>query len=126
MDINEKAEEAMRMLDTQIGELLSIKEAFKNKEISSIDGLEKISQWKLRTVKLLSEKVHPQEAKNLDEKSEWTLSGEPLTSFRKTSDMYFSFLTTLKEKIEKQPRDILSAPVKFDPLPFELKKRRLY
>jgi hypothetical protein len=110
MNLNEQAHEAIKMIDAQISELLSIKDAFKQKNISSADGLEKIEEWKERTIELLSQKVHPNEALNLEKKNEWLLSEDPLTSFRKTIDVYSSFLNTLKGEIEKHPADIISTP----------------
>ncbi len=111
MNLNEQALEAIKMIDSQISELISIKDAFKQKIISSADGLEKMEEWKGRTIELLSQKIHPNEGLNLDKKNEWLLSEDPLTSFRKTADMYASFLNNLKEEIEKHPGDILSTPV---------------
>ncbi len=111
MNLNEQAHEAIKMIDAQMSELLSIKDAFKQKNFSSADGLEKMEEWKERTIELLSQKVHPNEALNLAKKNEWLLSEDPLTSFRKTADMYTSFLNTLKEEIEKHPVNVFSPPV---------------
>ena len=111
MNLNEQVQEAIQMIDAQIRELLSIKDDFKQKKISSADGLEIMEEWKERTIKLLSQKVHPNEGLNLDKRNEWLLSEDPLTSFRKTADMYSSFLNTLKKEIEKHPGDIFAAPV---------------
>lgn len=111
MNLNEQAQEAIKMIDAQISELLSIKDAFKQKKISSAEGLEKIKEWKESTVELLSQKVNPNEGLNLDKRNDWLLSDDPLTSFRKTADMYSSFVKTLKEEIEKHPSDFFSTPV---------------
>jgi hypothetical protein len=70
-----------------------------------------MEQWKERTIKLLSQKVHPKEGLKLDQRNEWLLSEDPLTSFRKTAAMYSSFLTTLKEEIKKHPGNVFAAPV---------------
>lgn len=111
MVLDVQAQEAIKTIDTQIMELLAIRDSFKQRKISSADGLEKMGEWKVRTVELLSQKVHPNEGINLDKKNEWALSEDPLTSFRKTVELYISFLKLLKEKIEKNPGDIFSAPI---------------
>ena len=111
MNLNEQAQEAIKMIDAQTSELLSIKDDFKKKRFSSADGLEKMEQWKERTIKLLSQKVHPKEGLKLDQRNEWLLSEDPLTSFRKTAAMYSSFLNTLKEEIKKHPGNVFAAPV---------------
>ena len=111
MSVEEKAKEAITMIDNQTGALEEIgKLVEKNRDTGT--AFEKLKRWKSRTIRLLSEKVNPDEGKELEGKTMTSITiGQPLLNLANESIMYLSFLKSLREELEEHPEDYFSIPI---------------
>lgn len=111
MELNKEAEKATALIGTQLDELHTIVErARDDKDFEA--GRERLRRWKSRTVKLLSEQIHPKEGEKLKKKYKLgVVVGQPLRNLAEEADMFRGFLLSLMEELEEHPEDILRAPV---------------
>jgi hypothetical protein len=106
MSITRKAEIASEMILVQIDELDKIvKDAIPTRDITTAG--ERMGRWKIRTVRILSEKVNTRESKSLESKragSYWP--GEPLSYVTVEHEIYRAFLTSLLEELKNHPEEL--------------------
>jgi predicted nucleotide-binding protein len=111
MSVEERAKEAVNMIENQMTELREIVAcATQDRNFKTAD--ERLARWKSRTVHLLSQKINPDEGNKLKEirKTSWNMYDE-LENIRDEADMYGAFLQSLREELEKHPEDILAIPI---------------
>lgn len=110
MSIEEKAKEAIAMIDAQEMVLENIGKRLIEDEDTDA-AFERLQRWKSRTIRLLSEKVNPEEGKKLEDKYRTSVSIYPMKDFAKEGIMYLSFLKSLREELEERPEDYFSIPI---------------
>jgi len=111
MSTDEKAKEAIKVIEDQLKTLIEIVDRasldhnFKTAE-------ERIARWKSRTVRLLSEKINRKEATKLEETRmlSWNRY-DHLANLEKEADMYGAYLQALKEELTEHPEDAFSTPI---------------
>ena len=113
MSVEEKAKEAIAMIDAQEMALKEVGRKLRVNEDTDA-AFERLQRWKSRTIRLLSEKVNPEEGKKLEEKYRTTVSIYPMEDFAKETIMYLSFLKSLSEDLEERPEDYFSIPIPSD------------
>ena len=106
-----KAQEAIRIVEVQLGELFDIANTAKSSSDAHL-GFEKLNRWKARTVRLLSENIHPDEGQKLQKKETYSFRtyGDPLENLLEAVHIYSGFLGSLREELEKHPENILDVP----------------
>ncbi len=113
MEVNRKAQEAVNMIEAQLKELVSILDLVqRDKDYSS--ARERLNRWQSRTVKLLSEKVNPEEGTQLEGKFRRIAYHTEMENISADVDMYCAFLISLRETLEQHPEDLLSVETKED------------
>ena len=106
-----KVQKIIGMITNQARELNGIVDRAKEDEHYHA-AFEALTRWKKRTVRLLSEEVHPNEGKRLADKEKTSfIMGDPLRNLVDEADMYIGFLRSLVEELEKHPEDVLSVPM---------------
>jgi predicted nucleotide-binding protein len=112
MSINEKQEAAIELIDKVVDELRDIADTAK-KDRDTDAGFERLHRWKDRSVKLLSDKISPNEGKKLNGKKLGSFSMlDPLLNLIDEANMYLAFLKSLREELEKHPEDIIDIPTR--------------
>lgn len=107
MEINEKAQKAIGMVKSRGKELSTIVERVRSDSDFST-AKERLRRWKSRTIKLLSEQIHPDEAVKLKKIRKTSfIMGESLRNFVDETNMYRGFILSLREELEKHPQDVL-------------------
>lgn len=110
----DKVQKIIDMIANQAGELKDILNRARKDEHYHA-AFEALRRWKTRTVRLLSEEVHPNEGKKLADKEKTSfIMGDPLRNLADEADMYVGFLRSLVEELEKHPEDVLSVPMPSD------------
>lgn len=111
MSIEEKAKEAISMIESQITDLREIVDrASQDRNFKTAD--ERLSRWKARTVSLLSENVNPNEGKKLEKVRKMSFDMyDKLKDIQDEADKYGAFLQSLVEELDKHPKDIFSIPI---------------
>lgn len=107
MEIDKKAQAAIEMIQIQLKELIDIVRHARE-DVDSTE--ERLKRWKSRTVKLLSDKINPEEGLKLQEITR-NFASYPVDDILYDSNQYRAFLSSLKEELEKHPEDVLSVPV---------------
>ena len=111
MTLPPRREEAIKIVSKQLEELVGIsKDA-----VSSGDarlGFERLNRWKVRTVRLVSENIHPNEGQKLQKKETFSFRtyGNPLENLFEVVNIYLGFLGSLREELERHPEDVLDVP----------------
>lgn len=105
-EMKEKIQKAIVMIEEQEKELSEIVKIAAN---DSDSGREKLKRWKTRTIRLLTEKIHPDEGKKLEKTGPVYIMGQPVQGILREVDLYCAFLNSLKEELAKHPEDVLSA-----------------
>ncbi len=108
MEIDKKAQAAIEMIQIQLKELIDIVSHAREDNDSTI---ERLRRWKSRTVKLLSDRINPEEGLKLQEITRNFTSWDPVDDILYDSKQYRAFLSSLKEELEKHPEEVLSVPV---------------
>jgi predicted nucleotide-binding protein len=111
MSIEEKAKEAINMIENQIAALREIVDrASQDRNFKTAD--ERLIRWKARTVSLLSETVNPNEGKKLEEERKMSFDMyNPLENIQDEADMYGAFLQSLVEELGEHPEYVFSIPI---------------
>jgi hypothetical protein len=103
--------EAIRIVEVQLGELLGIANTAKSSRDARL-GFEKLNRWKARTVRLLSENIHPSEGQKLKDKPTYSFRtyGIALENLLDAVSIYSGFLESLLDELERHPEDVLNVP----------------
>lgn len=105
MEIGKKTQEAIEMIAVQLKELMDIVSSGRE---DSAATTERLKRWKSRTVKLLSDKINPDEGKKLQGIERNWSSYDPFDDILHDSNEYRAFLLSLKEELEKHPDEIIA------------------
>lgn len=115
MSISDEAQKAVEMIDRQLEELSSIVEQ------ASEDGdyksaMQRIQNWKPRTLRLIGEIVHPDELAALKKMPRliWSVTDRGEGTVFRTTERYCTFLSSLKNEIRRTPEAILISPLRAD------------
>ena len=108
MEIDKKAQAAIELIDVQLKELTDIVSRVREDVDSTRENLKR---WKSRTVKLLSDKVCPEEGMKLQESTRNFASYDPGNDILYDAKQYRALLSSLKEELEKHPDEVLSVPM---------------
>ncbi|OGO07019.1 MAG: hypothetical protein A2Z76_04235 [Chloroflexi bacterium RBG_13_56_8b] len=112
MSVEEKAKEAINMIEGQMAELREIVVRV-TQDSNFRTAKERLARWKSRTANLLSKNVGYGEGKRLQETRKSSFDRyNPLVNIQDEADMYGAFLQSLTEELNKHPEDVfsLSAP----------------
>ena len=115
MTISSGVQEAISILDQQGSELMQIaKDAMSSRDPRL--GFERLQRWRERTVRLVAEKVHPNEGQKLQKKETFSIRtyGDPLDNLVDAVSVYTGYLGSLREELEKHPEDVLNVPAHSD------------
>jgi hypothetical protein len=106
-----RAKEAINIILQQEKELLIIASSAQSSGDARL-GFEKLDRWKARTVRLISENIHPDEGQKLQKKQTYSINtyGIPLENLLEAVIIYSGFLESLREELERHPEDVLDAP----------------
>lgn len=108
MSLQEKAIEAIQMLDDQLKELQQIANERRSSE-DYIKPREKLERWKERTSHLIEKKINTSEASKFMNKRKSTARiNDPWGNLMDRINLYSSFLETLKEEIHEHPEGMFS------------------
>lgn len=103
-----KAQKALEVIDKQLNDLTDIYSSTIKDRTFPL-GFEKLTRWRIRTIRLLTQYVHPDEGKKLERKAPQGIpTGTPQSRYLAETQGYLSFLMTLQEELQKYPEDILS------------------
>jgi len=107
--------EPIRIVEVQLGELLGIANTAKSSRDARL-GFEKLNRWKARTVRLLSENIHPNEGQKLKDKPTYSFRtyGIALENLLDAVSIYSGFLESLLNELERHPEDVLNVPTPSD------------
>ena len=109
-----RAEEAINIVIKQLEELDDIANSARSSGDTRL-GYERLHRWRSRTVRLLSENIHPNEGQKLkDIKQAFSLFGGPLGSLVKEANWCRTFLESLRQELERHPEYVLDAPISSD------------
>ena len=112
--MEERAARAIEMIDEQVQELSRIVErAGKDGDFAAAG--ERMRRWKTRTVTLLSEHVHPDEAEKLTRRSLRQVRRHPRLNLQNEAKIYRAFLSSLREVLKTHPEEVLS-PIPAEPV----------
>lgn len=104
-----KSKSAINMINEQI-EALDVITQRANRDGDSETAREKLKRWKLRTVKLLTERVSQAEGRRLEKKEKHVFHmGDWFRNLTEEADMYKGLLVALREEIENHPEDVFSS-----------------
>lgn len=106
-----KSEKAIKIIDKQLKELAGIAISAKSSGDTRL-GFERLHRWKARTVSLLSENIHPNEGKKLQDKKtpSYMTYGIILDNLLEAVHIYSVFLGSLREELKRYPEYILDVP----------------
>ena len=112
MTLPPRVEEALDIVIQQLAELNDIAKNAKSSGDIRL-GFERLLRWKARTVRLLSENIHPDEGQKLQKKETYSFRtyGDPLENLLEAVHIYSGFLGSLREELEKHPENILDVPI---------------
>jgi len=110
-----RVEEAINIVFKQLEELTDIARSARSSDNAHL-GFEKLNRWKARTIRLLSENIHPNEGQKLKDKPTYSFStyGIPLENLIHAVSIYSGFLVSLIEELKVHPEDVLDAPIPSD------------
>jgi predicted nucleotide-binding protein len=113
MDTDNKAQEAIKIIESQLSELSSLFESTRTGRDFDT-ATEKLVRWKTRTIRLLSDKISHSEGSKLEQIRRNWVTYDKLGDFKHDVDKYSAFLYTLKEELKSHPEDIFLAEIKQD------------
>ena len=115
MTTPQRAEEAINIILQQEKELLIIASSAHTSGDARL-GFERLKRWKARTVRLVSENIHPDEGQKLQKKETYSFRtyGIPVENLLEAVNIYLGFLGSLREELEKHPEDVLNSPTTLD------------
>ena len=107
-----RVEEAINIVFKQLEELTDIAKSAMSSCNAQL-GFEKLNRWKARTIRLLSENIHPNEGQKLKDKPTYSFRtyGIALENLVDAVSIYSGFLVSLLEELKVHPEDVLDAPV---------------
>jgi len=111
MSVEEETREAVDMITNQMTALREIVErASQDRNFNAAD--ERLSRWKSRTVRLLSEKVNSIEGKKFEDTRlrSWSMFSH-LEDIQSEADLYGAFLQSLMEELSEHSEDYFSIPI---------------
>jgi uncharacterized protein (TIGR02391 family) len=111
MTVSPRATEALHITAKQLAALNGVAKGAKSSRDPRL-GFERFHRWKARTVRLLSESVHPNEGKKLQDKQTFSMKtyGDPLENLLESVDICSRFLVSLTEELGSHPEDVLDVP----------------
>ncbi len=111
MTTTPKPEEAIKIIDKQLKELTGIAISARSSRDARL-GFERLNRWKARTVRLLSENIHPDEGQKLKDKPTYSMRtfGIALENLLDAVSIYSGFLESLLEELKAHPEDVLDVP----------------
>ena len=111
MTVSPRAAEAIYIIVKQLGALNGIAKSAKSSGDARL-GFERLGRWKARTVRLLSESIHPNEGQKLQDKQTFSFRtyGDPLDNLLDAVRIYSGFLVSLSEELKNHPEDVLDVP----------------
>jgi len=102
---------AMLCIKNQLRDLVEIRDGVRA-DLAFDRARERLMRWKVRTVRLLGEKVHPSEGEKLHAKEKSSfIAGAPLLNFEDEVNIYSGFLWALLETVGLHPQEVLDAPL---------------
>jgi predicted nucleotide-binding protein len=106
-----KSEKAIKIIDKQLKELAGIAISAKSSGDTRL-GFERLHRWKARTVSLLSENIHPNEGRKLQDTKtpSYMTYGIILDNLLEAVHIYSVFLGSLREELKRYPEYILDVP----------------
>lgn len=106
-----RAAKAIHIVVKQLAELSGIARSAKSSGDTRL-GFERLRRWKVRTVSLLSENIHPNEGQKLQDTQapSFRTYGIILDNLLEAVDIYSGFLRSLREELKKHPECILDVP----------------
>jgi predicted nucleotide-binding protein len=109
--VNITGEKALELLDERLQELSSIvKRASFDFDYEA--GEERLKRWKSRTVKLISENVHPREGEKLLKKYlNSSITRRPQENLEDGAKLYRGFLLSLRGELQDHPGDIIAPEI---------------
>ncbi len=109
--INITGDKALELLDEQLQELSSIvKRASFDFDYEA--GEERLKRWKSRTVKLISENIHPQEGDKLLKKYLSSANTKrPQENLEDGVKLYRGFLLSLRGELQDCPKDVIAPEI---------------
>lgn len=116
MNMEEKAQESIVMIEKQLDELQAIPGYLKDSESSDV-LFEKLKRWKERTVGLLTKNASLEEGEKLK-----NIYVGYTHSLEGRIKIYRSFLISLKDEIEKHPESIFSATKEVETMSLDQKE----
>jgi len=111
MSTEEKAKEAISMIESLMADSREIvASASQDRDFNAAN--ERLSRWKSRAVRLLSEKVNSIEGKRLKDKhlGSWSYVNE-LDNIQDEANLYYASLQSLMEDLNEHPEDYFSMPI---------------
>ena len=111
MTTTPKLEKAIKIVDKQLKELTGIAISARSSRDTRL-GFERLHRWKARTVRLLSENIHPDEGQKLQKKESFSFRtyGDALENLLEAVHIYSGFLGSLREELKRYPEYILDVP----------------
>jgi uncharacterized protein (TIGR02391 family) len=111
MTVSPRTAEATHIIAKQLAALNGIAKSAKSSRDPRL-GFERFHRWKARTIRLLSESVHPNEGKKLQDKQTFSMKtyGDPLENLVESVDICSRFLVSLSEELRNHPEDVLNVP----------------
>jgi len=111
MTLPPRVKEAINIVIKQLEELNDIAKSARSSGDARL-GFERLHRWKARTVRLLSENIHPDEGQKLQKKETYSFRtyGEPFENLLEAVHIYSGFLVSLHEELKKHPEYILDVP----------------
>ena len=122
MEIDKKAQAAIEMIQIQLKELIDIV-SHAREDVDSTE--ERLKRWKSRTVKLLSDKINPEEGLKLQEITR-NFASYPVDDNLYDSNQYRAFLSSLKEELEKHPEGVIATETEKRPPVLVEEKPKLF
>jgi uncharacterized protein (TIGR02391 family) len=109
--VSSRPAEAIYIIIKQLAALNGIAKSARSSRDPRL-GFERFHRWKARTVRLLSESVHPNEGKKLQDKQTFSMKtyGDPLENLLESVDICSRFLVSLSEELKNHPEDVLDVP----------------
>ncbi len=109
--VNITGEKALELLDERLQELSSIvKRASFDFDYEA--GEERLKRWKSRTVKLISDNIHPREGEKLLKKYlNSATTRRPQENLEDGAKLYRGFLLSLRGELQDHPEDIIATEI---------------
>lgn len=112
MEIDKKAQAAIEMIQIQLNELTDIVSRVREGVDSTRENLKR---WKSRTVKLLSDKVNPEEGTKLREITRNFVTADHVHDIVYDANQYRAFLSSLNEELKKHPEGVIPTETEKSP-----------